>query len=397
MRLLIAVHWPPSGSRARLTRCTAVARAAAAAGHEVAFCAAECVASDLSRQGWRAFALPAAAVYGLPGWASPHVAQRWPGLSSPVGRGNSVGSAWMQMVASGMARPAYLRRLVQAQLQAVQEFQPDRIFTDGDPGAGLTAAIAGVSFAATYANVLGVGKGSLPWWLMRWAMNSVLRHHGQAPGTPEELCAGAHVLKIIPAVPELDGTDPERADVRYVGHLLEDPPQEGSPPADLESGRRWVLCHLGGGVLGIERLREVLPLVFPAGGDTDCLVGVPGTSRTERVGGVHFLPHVPEEPGPPGCEWTICDGDLDTVVRSLRRDVPLLVFPGRALERRRNARMVRRAGAGLLGEADDFTADWFSAALAQQIERAAGAAALGASIRSYGGPAAAVAAIEAWA
>jgi len=394
LRLLISLFSPPSEPSPGLTRCLAVARAATALGHEVAFCSAEPTAG-LLRPSWRVYTMPGSTRFGLPAAVAHRIERPLRNLSLPVRPGRSVGSTWMLMAACGMARPGYLRRLVQAQLQAVQEFGPDRIFTDGDPGAGLTASIAGISFSATYTDVLCVGRGSLPWRLMRRAMNSVLRRHGQPAGTPDELCAGPHVLKIIATVPELDGTDPARPDVCYVGHLLAD--QAEAPTAsEAGRGRRCVLCHLGTGPLAIEPLRQALPLVFPADGERDCFVAVPHSKRIERIGNVHFLPHVPVEAMLGQCDWSICDGDQDTIVQSLRHDVPLLLFPGAAFARRHNARMVRRAGAGLLGEANDFTAEWLAAALAQHEERAASAAELGASIRSCGGPAAAVAAIEAW-
>ena len=230
---------------------------------------------------------------------------------------------------------------------------------------------------------------------MSRAMNAVLREHHLPAATPDESCSGSRVLKIIPSIPELDGTEPDRGDVRYVGHLLGDIRAE-SAGFSAEPGRRYVFCYVGTGSLSVDRLRRVLPKVFPVDGDLACLVGVQGITWTERVGAVQFSSYVPAETVLPYCDWTICHGGQNTIVQSLRRDVPLIVFPGPIFERRFNARKVQDAGAGLMGESDQFTEEWLRSALARRAECAAGAANLGARIRSYGGAAAAVAAIEAW-
>ncbi|MHB0875477.1 MAG: glycosyltransferase [Anaerolineae bacterium] len=395
MRLLIPLFSPATGTWGGLTRVTAIARAATDAGHEVALCASGSLATDLRRQGFQVYATPPPTMLGLPASISRRLEKRSQRLSLPVPPGRSVGSIWLVMMFSGMAHAGYLRRLVRAQLQAVQEFAPDRIFTDIDPAAGLTAAIAGVPFAATYAGILTEGHGSLPWKAMSRAMNAVLREHRRPATTPDESCSGAHVLKIIPSIPELDGTDAEGPDVRYVGHLLGDI-RTTATDFSPEAGRRYVFCYVGTGSLSLDRMRQVLPRVFPVDGEHTCLVGVQGITWTERIGAVQFSPYVPAEAVLPHCDWTICHGGQNTIAQSLRRDVPLIAFPGAIFERRFNARKVQDAGAGLMGESDQFTEEWLRAALARQAECAAEAARLGARIRSYGGAAAAVAAIEAW-
>jgi UDP:flavonoid glycosyltransferase YjiC (YdhE family) len=76
--------------------------------------------------------------------------------------------------------------------------------------------------------------------------------------------------------------------------------------------------------------------------------------------------------------------------------VPLLIFPGAIFERRYNAQKVEQAGAGLIGEVNQFTVEWLQATLERHSECLPQAATLGERIRSYGGAAAAVEAIEKW-
>ena len=77
-------------------------------------------------------------------------------------------------------------------------------------------------------------------------------------------------------------------------------------------------------------------------------------------------------------------------------DVPLLIFPGPIFERRFNARKIQAAGAGLLGEANEFTPEWICAALAKHTTCAEKATQLGMITRSYGGAVAAIEVMEQW-
>lgn len=77
-------------------------------------------------------------------------------------------------------------------------------------------------------------------------------------------------------------------------------------------------------------------------------------------------------------------------------DVPLLIFPGPIFERRFNARKIKQAGAGLMGEVNEFTVEWINRALENQPAYALKALQLGERIRSYGGAKAAVKAMQDW-
>jgi hypothetical protein len=295
-----------------------------------------------------------------------------------------------------MAQPAYLRRLLTAEIKAARNFQPDVLFTDVDPGAYLLSYVTGLPLASAYADIARQGHGSLAWRLMYRAIRGVLKLHGKPSLAPDDLCFGSTVLKIIPSIPELDGSDPARPDVCYVGQMLGEiqpaSPQDFQP----EAGRRYVFVYLGTGSVSLPAMRRVLPEVFPAEGSVRCLVGCQSIEQPEKMGGVEFRAYWPAESILPHCDWVICHGGQNTIVQSLRRDVPLIIFPGPIFERRFNARKVVEAGAGLMAELPDFRADWLRAALMRHSECAPGASVLGAKIRSYGGAGAAVAAIASW-
>lgn len=116
----------------------------------------------------------------------------------------------------------------------------------------------------------------------------------------------------------------------------------------------------------------------------------------EKIGAVEFRPYVPAADVLPFCDWTICHGGQNTIIQSLVSHVPLLIFPGPIFERRFNARKILAAGAGLMGEANEFTPEWIHAALETHVGCAERALWLGDKIHSYGGPTAAVEAMEKW-
>ena len=396
MRLLIPLFSPPTGTWGGLTRSIAVAESASAAGHEVAFCAAGYLEQALQKRGYRVYPTPPTTMFGLPKPISRLIERRSQHVSPPVKPGTSVGNIWLVLLATGMASARHIRRLVEAEIEALQDFQADKLFTDLDPGAYLASAITGLPLAATYAHIATHGSGTLPWQLARRTIARVLRSYGKAPLTPDELCFNPSVLKIIPSIPELDDTDPNRADVCYVGQLLGPIHAAKMPDFELEQGRHYVFVYTGTGSVSLGTAQKILPLTFAESGDLDCIVGGQSIEKPFQIGAVSFYPYVPANELLPQCDWTICHGGQNTIIQSLVHDVPLLIFPGAIFERRYNAQKVEQAGAGQMGEVSEFTVEWLRVSLERQPEYATGAIALGKRIRSYGGATAAVEAIEKW-
>jgi hypothetical protein len=395
IRLLIPVFSPTTGTWGGLTRVLAVARAAESAGHQVAFVASGALAGDLGKHGYTVYPAPAPTLFGLPRPIARILERRSQRVTLPVPPGKSVGDLGLVYLLSGFARTGTLYQEVKAGLGAVTDFQPDALFTDLNPGAYILARITGLPTATAFQGVMLQGMHSLAWKLVQRAESSVLNEHGLTGLPPEELHFGPDVLKIIPSIPELDGTDPGREDVCFVGHLLAPIQPSENFGFQLEPGRRYVFAYVGTGALSLDSLRKVLPEVFPAGGNLTCLVGAQSIREIERIEAVEFRPYVPAEAVLPHCDWTICHGGQNTIIQSLRHGVPLLVFPGPIFERRFNASKVQMAGAGLMGEVDQFTPEWLRTALARQSEFAPEAAVLGEKIESSGGPPQAVKAIEA--
>lgn len=394
MRLLIPLFSPATGTWGGMTRVLAVGKAAREAGHEVAFCASGYLEKSLKERGYPVYPTPVTTFLGLPAPISRILEQRSQKVSPPIKPGRDFGSIWLVLLFSGMARSRYLRELVSAELRACRDFRADFIFTDLDPGAFLLAQITGLPVAATYQTPLEEGTGSLSWNILNRSVRSVQEVYRLPIQTVDRLCHGPQVLKIIPSVQELEGTDPNRKDVCYVGQLLGDIQPSGM--FQPEPGKRYVFVYAGTGSVALGRLRSVLPQVFPDGGKSICLVGSQSIQQVERIGAVEFRPFVPAADILPYCGWTICHAGQNTIIQSLMNQVPLLMFPGAIFERRYNARKVQAAEGGRMGEIDQFSVEWLKPALAEPSEFEAGTARLSESIRSQGGAQTAVEAIERW-
>jgi UDP:flavonoid glycosyltransferase YjiC (YdhE family) len=394
MRLLIPLLSPKSIAWGRLTRGLAIAKAAQAAGHEVAFCASGQLAHRLLEAGQRVYPTPAAQFLGLPPIIARLFERRTQEAVLPVRPGISVGSIWGVLFALGMARASYLRASIDAELQAVRKFHANVLFTDLDPGAYLIASITGIPLASAYQSILEHGVGTLPYKRFNRITSRLLKDYNRPAKPPEILFFGPRTFKIIPSIPELDGADPDRPDLCYVGRLLGEINPEAADELALVPDRRYVYVYVGSNSVTLKRLRNVLPQVFKGGEGIRCIVGVPSLTANEQIAGVEFRPNVYADRLLPQCDWTICHGGQNTVIQSLSHGVPLLIFPGPLFERRFHARKIQEVGAGRFGEVYHFSPRWLAEALQVNSDVVAVANTLRERICSYGGAKAAVEELE---
>ncbi|MBI5532539.1 MAG: hypothetical protein HY898_07480 [Deltaproteobacteria bacterium] len=397
MKILVPLFCPPGGTWGSLTRVLAVGHAATARGHQIAFCAAGPLGERLTSLGYRVFPMPQATYLGLPSAISKLIEARSQESTPPVKPGKSFGSIWLVLFFTGSGNLRFLKKLVREQLKAVEAFKPDLIFTEGDLGAMLLAQITGLPFASTYASVFQVGVGSFPWKRLRSSVASVLRDYGKPPVDPHELIMNRQTLKLIPSVPEMEEVEAGRDDVVFTGSLYRSFRAASDAAFEPEPGKRYVFVYVGTGSMTMTSLRKVLPVVFPEGAGPMCLVGAQSIQGEERLGNVVLRPFWDAETLLPHCDWTVCHGGHNTIIQSLSHGVPLLVFPGPIFERRFNAQMVHKGGAGRWGEVPDFRPDWLAEALRAREGCAERAKVLGKTIASLGGADTAICAMERWA
>ncbi len=384
MRILITVFSPPTGTLGPHTRTLAIGSEARSAGHEVAYCATAKLAPALAARGFPVYPVPEPTILGLPRGLSALVARRLNAARVPVPAGRSFGNIWMVLLLTGLGKPALMCALLEAELAAARSFSPDVLCTELDPAVYLVSEITGIPLATTYAAVAEHGIGTWAYRRLQRGADRILSGYGRPPKPLSAVCFGPRVLKIIPSIPELDGTDPARPDVRYVGSLLAETALPSGPTDPVPPGR-WVFAYLGTGSLSLSSMKRTLPKVFPAGGGYHCVAASEAVKRDFAIGAVRFRSYVPAASLLPHCEWTLCHGGHNTIVQSLLHGVPLLIFPGGIFERRFNAASVERAGAGLVGETPDFTARWIQKRMADHARLSRGASLLRERILSYGG------------
>jgi UDP:flavonoid glycosyltransferase YjiC (YdhE family) len=395
MKWLIPIFCPPTGTYGGLTRVLAIAKAAQAAGHEVRFCAAGDQAAALRQFDHHVYDMPESTLFGLPkplARAANAISQR---VTPPVRGGKNIGDIWLVLFITGYGREGFLRRSLDRLLAIIDDYRPDVLFTDLDPATHVAAEITGLPLAYPHQGVVKTNTQSFAWRRMKHAAESILTEHGRDPLNPEDLVFSPNRLKIIPSIPELDGTAADRPDVCYVGHLLGQlKPGNGFQP---EPGKRYVFVYVGTGSVALGTLKSVLPQVFPADGNRRCIVTSQSIKQPYELAGVSFRHYVDAAALLPHCDWTICHGGQNTIAQSLQHGVPLIIAPGALFERRFNAEHVQDCGGGVMLETAEFTPARLRALLDQHADFAPRAAALGERITSYGGPDAAIRAIEAWA
>ena len=394
MRILIPIFSPHTGTMGPHTRALAVGSQAIESGHDVAYCASGRLCQLLKEQQYLVYSMPEPTILGLPKLFSTALERRMKNMTPPIKPGKSFGNIWFVLWFTGMTNKTFLKQLLDAQLNAVKDFQPDALFTELDPASYLVAEITGIPLATTYAKIALEGSDSFAYRHMERVAKGLMHIYGKTLNSLSKVCFGQQVLKIIPSIPELDGTDPTPRNVCYVGHLLKEPRATQGEPFSPAPGKRHIFVYMGTGSLKFSRLETVLPQVFSEDSPYHCIVASEHVNQTYRVGSVEFCNYVSAAQLLPHCDWTICHGGHNTIIQSLLHHVPLLVFPGAIFERRFNASMVENTRCGVMGEVVDFTPSWINSKLKLQEELGKNAKQMGRKLQTYKGAKAAVEAIE---
>ena len=395
MKILIPLFSPPTGSWGSLTRILAIGETAKTMGHEIAFCASGYLADRLIKNGYKVYLTPESTMFGLPKFISKLIEARSQNNSIPVKPGKSIGNIWFVLMITGMTKFKFLEKLVKAELVAAEDFHPDLLFTEIDPGAFMLSKITGVPISCTYASIMKIGIGTFAYKKLFNSMNKILKNYGKNQFDLVELFQGNKTLKIIPSIPELEESIPSTPDYIFSGSLLQSFRTPDDQLYTVEKGKRYIFVYAGTGSITQNKLSHVLPELFPKDSDTICLVGGSQcVEKEKRIGNVIFRPFFDAESIMPHCDWVICHGGHNTIIQALINRVPLIIFPGPIFERRFNARMVHKSGAGIFGELPDFNTIWLKKIIDNREPYANKAKELGEKILSYNGAETAIKAME---
>lgn len=398
MKVLCIVFSPATGSFGSLTRVLALAREFSRNGHEILFCASGSAGRIIEKKKFPVRTMPVPTLFGLPGLLSRQIEKRSHHFRIPVRDGKEIGSVWFVYFLTGMLNKRFLSRLVDAQLTVIGEFKPDLIVTEMDPGAYISARISGTNLVTTYSKITKHGSGSFFWKKAKRIINRILKAHGTAAvSEPEDLISAERsegILDIIPSVPELDGSN-ESENVIYVGNILE-PVRDMRPTFSVAPGKRYIFVYSGTGSIPVDALKRVLPDAFTGLNGIECLVAAESLPKEEKIGNVFFAPWIPAAEILPQCDLVICHGGLNTITQSLEAGVPVLAFPGAIFERRYNAEMLMKTGAGMMGETADFNPGWIRTQYERREDFKSGVQKLRKDFSHYSGTANAVSRIIQW-
>jgi UDP:flavonoid glycosyltransferase YjiC (YdhE family) len=265
---------------------------------------------------------------------------------------------------------AYLRISLEAELKAIDRFQPDVLFSEFQLTAPITAAATGLPLVSTacspadprFVSPLFDGQRVMDHDTAIKGFNRILDERGQAPVKDvADLFFMRSSLKIAPTVPEIEPLLADVPNLHYVGYLLYDRLELDPLPRHLldeARGKNVVFVYFSSGEIGPRQYTRVIPGAFDnsefyavvAVGDHPELPVLPqSTSNTK------WVRHVPGRSLLRESKALIFHGGQNTAMASLIHEVPSLTFPGEDFERDFNARGLARIGAGLHCKVEDFT------------------------------------------
>jgi UDP:flavonoid glycosyltransferase YjiC (YdhE family) len=358
MKILIPLFSPSAGTWGSLTRVLAIAEAAVKRNHEIAFCASGALKERLENLNYKVFASPQPTMFGLPRFLSHCIEKHSQNMSIPVKSGMEVGNIWFVFFISGMTKYAYLQRLVESELAAVESFAPDMLFTEMDPGAFLVSGITNRPLACTYASVMQKGKDTFPYAKMLKSVNKVLKGYSQSQLEELDFFDRKGVMKIIPSIPELEDIAEDTKDYVFTGALLHSFQTIKDNEYRLELGKRYIFVYLGTGSIPLKTIKKVLPLIYPDDSSIQFLVAAMIKEKEIRMGNVVIRPYYNAGKVIPRSDWVICHGGQNTLMQSMKNGVPVIVFPGAIFERRYNAKKIVDNKTGVMGEVADFNTEW---------------------------------------
>jgi UDP:flavonoid glycosyltransferase YjiC (YdhE family) len=345
MKLLITPIAIPAGeSHGGASRARALAIAARARGHEVAFCAAEDDPNYHPVEGVTNFAAPLPRLFGLPPWAGRLVT--WLGQLVGVQQriAARVGSFERVLSLLGATDRRFFARDVETIRHALRAFEPDVLITEHRLAAIVAARLEGVAVAADYSYPIQPSFASSPEHSA--GVRAYLHENGlPAVHSALELFDWAD-LKFVASSYDLEPINGEN--VIHVGPL-----QPAVPPVDASGPRDRIIAYVG---MGVVSPRRVLGVLRDALGGTPFQIYLAAQQLAPfHHGRLHVQPFFDFDALLPGAVVSIHHGGQNSVMKALIHGVPQLIVSGSHFERSYNADSVVRLQAGVKLDPGQFT------------------------------------------
>lgn len=385
MRILITPMAAAVETAGSTTRTRAIAQAALARGHEVAFCAG----SDINYRpidGVKTYDTPVPMPFGLPGWAGKRLfpmANRL-GIQSRI----TIRDFEQVLMMIGALDARQFAADVASVRAAISDFRPDVLLSEHRIAPLAAAQLEGLPSAAIYSTPIAQSRHIVRDGSRSGGVRAALARLGLPPVSSALDLYDWASLKIIPSSPELEPLDD--ASACYVGALV-----EGAALQPHDPGPN-IVAYMGNGTISGRRLIRTLTRAF-LGTPYQVYIATKEVQSPHNQQNIHIAPHFAFDDLLDSATMFISHGGQNSMVQGLMHGVPMLACPGHVFERRYNARSVERLGAGRMVEPDQLTPDVIRhacAEFARDLGYRQRATAAAAQLCALGGAVAAVAALE---
>ncbi len=296
---------------------------------------------------------------------------------------------------------SYIETTVEAELAAFLSFRPDIIFTEFQPTAAISAAIASLPLVSTASwathpdfsspsyeesqNIIGVAKN----------FNIVLEKYNlDSIQNIAELTNFRSALNVAPTIPELDPHVAKFPNLHYVGSLLYPGIELGAIPSELLQNEQYQLIYVyrATGALEPEKYIPELTEAFSSLSFNIAVVlradSYLGKKLPLRIGNIFLYRLLPGLTIIRRSSVVITRGGQNTLMSCMLAGTPIVGFTDDHAEGNFNTDGVVRLGAGLKCDDNEFHA----VKLREMIDRVISdtsyrerAWAIGDKIRTYGG------------
>ena len=277
---------------------------------------------------------------------------------------------------TGNLDQAYLRKSVCSVRGAIQEFEPDIVYSEFNISAIIDAKTEGVSLYTTvsyptqydHAHDPGLGRG----------LNRILGElHLPQVESPVRLFDWADKCFCM-SIRELEPI--EKQNVVYCGSLK--PAMVILSPCKRDK----IIVYMGNGTVSAKKMLKVISGAF-AGAPYEVYIASAYLSRSD-AGNIHIAPEWNFDQLLDEAVLFINHGGQNSIAGGLIHGVPQIIVPGKVFERRYNARCLVNKKAGIAVEYRDFRADHIREIvenILESHEMAKNAAALGKQLSEAGG------------
>ena len=342
MRILIVPMAALAETHGPVARCQTMAYGFMNAGLDVA----TCMAQDMNYRvmnGITNYHLEVPMPLGLPKAAATKVfplAQKL-GISSKKRVDSFDQVLWL----TGNLDQTYLRKSVYSIRRAIQEFKPDRVYSEFNISAVIAAKTEGVPVYTTvsyptqygYAHDSSLGHG----------LNRILDElHLPQVESPEKLFDWADKFFCM-SIRELEPI--EKPNVVYCGSL--------KPAMTISSSgkRDKIIVYMGNGTISAKKMLRVIRDAFLGGPHEVCIASA--YLKKTDIGNIHIAPRWDFDQLLDEAVLFINHGGQNSIADGLIHGVPQIVVPGRVFERRYNAECLLNNKAGIVVDHRDFRAD----------------------------------------